>query len=563
MPRTLSRSFIDSLVALSATALGCWLFASTAVAARPVARLTVRLSRPFIAANGKSATIASALVTDASGKVVPGQVISLRSSDGRGWRMHRHGNAYIAKITSSTKAGAFVITAHDHSGGAPDAHATFVQYGRATHISVALSPPVIVSDDVSFTTAIATVTDALGDPVPTDSVGFAASDFGQTPGPTTNHHDGTYTAPIRSSATPGQATITATDRTAKISGWAILSQLPNASTTALTVPLSSVVTNQAVTLLAEVASSAGSASGTMSFTANGAAITGCIAEPIAPANSFALCQASFRGSTSPEQVVATFTPDSSSSVAGSTGVAALNVGPDGTSTSLSSSRSFVPVGENVTYTAVVTPAHHGSIQPSGAVQFQDNGRLIRPCASEPLQGISGLPAATCTVRYNQAGTHRIIGTYNGDGNFGGSPSNIVAVPVQVLGTIQATMQWSFTHTRSYTTVLTFNLNGAPVGATVRIRCHGGGCPFAARTITVRKFTCPGGRHNCVRHRTGPVNLARARDNHHLRPGAHLIVAITRSGWIGKRYLFVMRADKLPQVQIACLAPGVARPGTGC
>ncbi len=478
--------------------------------------------------------------------------------------MHRHGNVYIAKITSSKKAGAFVITAHDHSGRAPDAYATFIQYGRARYISVGLSPPVILSDDISFTTALATVTDAQGDPVPADTVSFTSSDSGQTPGPTTNHHDGTYTAQIRSSATPGQATITATDRTAKISGRAILTQLPNSSTTTLMVPQSPVVTNQAVTLLAEIASSAGSASGTMSFTANGTAIPGCIAEPIASANSFALCQTSFSVSASPEQLAAIFTPDSSSSVAGSTGVAALNVGPDGTFTSLSSSRSFVPVGESVTYRALVSPAHHGLIQPSGAVQFIDNGKLIRSCTSEPLQSLSGLLAATCTVRYNQAGTHRIVGTYNGDLNFSSSSSNIVPVPVQVLGTIEATMQWSFRLAGSYTTVLAFNLNGAPVGPTVRISCHGGGCPFAERAITVRKFSsCPRDRGKCARHRIRAVNLAPALENHRLRPGAHLIVAITRSGWIGKRYLFAMRADKGPHVQIACLAPGAARPGTGC
>jgi Invasin, domain 3/Bacterial Ig-like domain (group 3) len=563
LPKPPARRVLDMLLALSATALSCWVFASAAAAAGSPVRLTLRLSQTLIAANGKAKTTATASVTDATGKLVPGQAISLRSSDGRGWRMHRHGRRYVVKITSSRKAGAFVITAHDRSKGTPDAYATLIQYGRAKQVSVSLSPPVILSDNTSFTTATATVTDAHGNPVPGDAVSFTSSDPGQTPGPTTNHHDGTYTARIRSSARPGQSTITAMDRTAKTSGRAILSQQPNASTTTLMVPQSPVLTNQPVTLLAEIASSAGSASGTMSFSANGAAIPGCTAEPIAPADTFAVCQTSFSVSSSPEQLTAVFTPDSLSNVAGSVGAAALTVSRDGTSTALSSSRSFATVGESVSYTAVVSPTHHGPLQPSGAVQFKDNGRLIRSCVSQPLQTVSGSAAARCTVRYDRAGTHRITGTYDGDVNFNGSPSNVVPLPVQVLGTIEATMQWTFRLTHSYTTVLSLKLNGAPAGTSVGLSCQGGGCPFARRAITVHKLSSCPAKTKCRRHRIRTVNLAQALVNHRLRAGAHLVVAITRPGWIGKRYLFAIRANRWPHVQIACLAPGAARPGVGC
>ncbi len=566
LPKTLSRCLIDPLVTLFAAALGCWLFASTAVATGSAVRMTLRLSRPLVAANGSSKTIATASVIDARGKAVPGQMIFLRSSDGRGWRMHHHGNAYTANITSTKRAGAFLITAHDVSGAPPDAHATLTQYGPARHVSVALSPPVILGDDTSFTTVIAMVTDALGNPVPADTIGFTSSDPGQTSGPTTNHRNGVYTARIRSSVTPGLATITATDKTAKISGRAILSQVPNPSTTTLVVPQSPVVTNQSVTLVAEIASTAGIASGTINFAANGAPIPGCLAERIANANRSAVCQASFGVSSSslPEQLTAIFTPDSSSSVAGSTGASTLTVGPDETSTSLSSLRSSVTVGGSVTYTAAVSPAHSGPRQPSGTVQFKDNGETIRSCASQPLQSMRGLLAATCTMRYDKAGMQSITATYNRDSNFNGSSSNIVHMPVQVRGTIEATMQWSFRFAPSYTTVLSLELNGASAGATVRISCRGRGCPFAQWAITAGRFTsCARHRSRCRRRRIRTVDLAAALRNHRLRPGADLIVAVTRTGWIGKRYLFAIRAGRSPHVQIACLAPGAARPGVGC
>jgi Bacterial Ig-like domain (group 3)/Invasin, domain 3 len=556
---------IGALLTLPATALGWWVFALTAEAARPALRMTVRLLRPLIAANGVSKTTATVTVTDASGTGVPGQVISLRSSDGRHWRMHHHRSGiYTAMMTSSKQAGAFVITAHAFSRAAPDAHATLTQYGRATHVSLTLSPPVILGDNTSFTTATATVADALGDPVPADSVRFASSDASQTSGPTTNHRNGRYSTRIRASTTPGQATITAKDGTAGITGQATLSQVPNPSTTTLVGPQSPVVTNQAVTLVAAITFTTGSPSGTMTFAANGAPIPGCVAERVAAANSFALCQTSFSVSTSPEQLTSIFTPDSSSTVAGSMGVFALTVGPDATSTSVSSSPSSATVGANVTYTAVVSPGHHGPQQPSGAVQFEDSGKSIGSCASQPLQSVSGLLAASCTVRYGKAGMHSITGIYNGDSDFSGASSNVLHVPVQVRGTIAATMQWSFKFAPSYTTVLALELNGAPAGATVRVSCRGGGCPFAKRAIAAGKLkSCPRNRGKCRRRRNRAVDLTAGLHDHRLRAGAHLIVAITRTGWIGKRYMFVMRAGNGPRVQIACLAPGVPRPGVGC
>jgi Bacterial Ig-like domain (group 3)/Invasin, domain 3 len=563
--KTLPRFLIGALFALSATALGWWLSPLCAEAAGPAVRMTLRLSGPLIAANGVSTTTATATVTDAKGHGMARQVILLRSSDGRRWWMSHHGNGiYTAKITSSTRAGAFVITAHDLSGAPPDAHATLTQYGRATHVSVALSPAVILGDNASFTTATATVTDALGDPVPAENVRFTSTDPGQTFGPTTNHRNGVYTAQIRASGRPGQATITAKDQTEGISGRATLRQVPNPSTTTLVVPQSPVVTNQVVTLVAAITSAAGSPSGTITFAANGAAVPGCVAERIAAGRRFALCQSSFSVSTSPEQLTAIFTPDSLSTVAGSAGVFALTVGPDATSTSVSASRSSVTVGGSVTYTAVVSPTHPGPNPPSGVVQFEDRGEAIRSCANQPVQSVSGVLAATCSVRYGKAGVHTIIGIYDGDSEFTGSFSNVVQVPVQVRGTIAASMQWSFKFARSYTAVLALELSGAPAGATVRITCRGGGCPFAERALAVsRRKSCPRHHGKCRRRRNRTVDLAPGLRKHRLRPGAHLVVAITRPGWIGKRYLFVMRAGKGPGVQIACLAPGAARPGVGC
>ena len=51
--------------------------------------------------------------------------------------------------------------------------------------------------------------------------------------------------------------------------------------------------------------------------------------------------------------------------------------------------------------------------------------------------------------------------------------------------------------------------------------------------------------------------------HSLHPGAKITVSITRPEWIGKYYVFKIRAGRGPKVQIGCLAPGAQLPGGAC
>jgi len=178
--------------------------------------------------------------------------------------------------------------------------------------------------------------------------------------------------------------------------------------------------------------------------------------------------------------------------------------------------------------------------------------------------------ATCRRTYKSTGTHHIRAIYRGDANFAGSASSTRSVKASrlVLGTVTSIMQWTFFYTPSYTKVLALVVNGAPVGAVVLIQCHGGGCPFAKRSVTVSKRRpCKFSRkHACPPRSFRTVDLI-ARfphlRNQHLQIGARVMVKIIRSRWIGKYYAFVMRARHAPRVEISCLAPGVSRPGVGC
>jgi hypothetical protein len=126
-----------------------------------------------------------------------------------------------------------------------------------------------------------------------------------------------------------------------------------------------------------------------------------------------------------------------------------------------------------------------------------------------------------------------------------------------------TVQWTFHYTPAYTTVRYLAVDGAPVGASVVIDCHGRGCPFAehVNAVTETKPCGTKGKRRCQTSRT--IDLAPEFQNHRLRVGTRITVAITRPSWVGRYYQFTVRARRPPGVHVACLAPGEIRPDAPC
>ena len=530
----------------------------------PPATVTVALNPTSIIANGTSTTVATATVKDAGGLLLPTETVAFKSSDA-GDKVSATTNAgsgtYTATITSSTTVGTPTVTATDGtvSGTAPLTQTV----GPAATVTVALSPTVIVADGTSTATATATATDAQGHLLTGQSVSVKSTDLGQFFGQVSDNGNGTYSVQVRGSRTVGSPTITATD--GSVSGHAVLVQAAGPSITSLIASSSAVVTNESVTLLATVNPGAGSPSGAITFYDAGAPIGGCVAKPITAANPAATCQASFAASTSPERLTAVFVPDTFSTAPGSTGATALTVTPDSTSASLVVSTP-VDVGQSTTYTATVAPpaGRPGPVEPSGSVEFFDGGTPIASCLSQPL--VNG--GATCRLSYDSAATHSITARYGGDSNFTASaspPQTVIVVqpPAPVLGLITATMQWDFAYNPNYTRIILFFVNRVSAQATVVVKCHGRGCPFAKHTSTVAKPKKCGkkGKPKCPIG--GSVDLSRQFRNYRLRPGATITVMIRRPNWIGKYYKFTIRAGNRPGIQIACLAVGGTRPGVGC
>ena len=366
---------------------------------------------------------------------------------------------------------------------------------------------------------------------------------------------------------PGGITPASTKKTAVV----IASPIPVASqptTTNLLVTPVSPVANQSVTLIATVTAGTSSTAlwGNVTFENGGAPIGGCANLALAPSGLSATVACSTSFSASSAQLSAAFTPTTGSILKGSSGAAAtLTVGRDSSSTSLIASTS-VTVGNSTTYMAMVTPpaARPGPLEPTGSVEFLDDGQPVGSCASKSLSR----GKATCSVSYASTGTHEVSAQYSGDANFLGSSSpaaqvGATPIPTTVLGTITSTMQWQFYYTPRYTIVRALVVTGVSRGATVVVRCHGHGCPFASHTTVLPTGKKCAQKAGSMCFTGGSFNVTPAFAGRRLKVGARISVNIVRRNWVRKTYGFVVRSRRGPTIQIGCLAPDGSGSAVGC
>jgi hypothetical protein len=104
-----------------------------------------------------------------------------------------------------------------------------------------------------------------------------------------------------------------------------------------------------------------------------------------------------------------------------------------TATGLSADGSSIGVGQNVTFTARVSPVGAGGA-PGGSIQFVDGYPNYTTLASVPLNA----GAASLTLSFPTTGYHNVVAYYSGDSLFNSSASPMAAVRVQSPTTVNLT-----------------------------------------------------------------------------------------------------------------------------
>jgi hypothetical protein len=96
---------------------------------------------------------------------------------------------------------------------------------------------------------------------------------------------------------------------------------------------------------------------------------------------------------------------------------------------------------------------------------------------------------------------------------------------------------------SFTTVRALVVRNAPAGARITASCTGRGCPFkGTKRVTVRRDLAP-------------TSLLKFFRGAKLRAGAHLIVSITATSFVGRTYSYRIKIGDLPALSTTCRDPG--------
>lgn len=97
--------------------------------------------------------------------------------------------------------------------------------------------------------------------------------------------------------------------------------------------------------------------------------------------------------------------------------------------------------------------------------------------------------------------------------------------------------------RTYTRLRALVVRNAPAGSRIAVGCTGRGCPFK----TTKRVT--------VKRDLAPARLQRFFGSARLRVGAHVTVAVTASGVVGRTYTYRVQRSQLPANSIVCRDPG--------
>jgi len=188
------------------------------------------------------------------------------------------------------------------------------------------------------------------------------------------------------------------------------------TTTAVTSSVNPSVFGQTVSFTATVSTSpagAGTVTGTVQFSVDGNAL----GAPVAVSGGTAQISTSAL-TVGSHTITATYSGDSNFNGSGGTLAGGQTVNKANTTTAVTSSVNPSAFGQNVTFTATISPVAPGTGTVTGTVQFfVDGNALGSPVAVS--NGIAQFNTSTLT-----AGNHTVTATYSGDANFNGSTGTL-------------------------------------------------------------------------------------------------------------------------------------------
>ncbi|MGC2503405.1 MAG: Ig-like domain repeat protein [Silvibacterium sp.] len=178
--------------------------------------------------------------------------------------------------------------------------------------------------------------------------------------------------------------------------------------------------NQSVTFTAAVTPTTGltKLSGTVTFTDNGNAISGCSAV-VNPITGDSICTTTSL-TVGSHTIVATYANDANYSGSTNTLTQAVNAAPTSTTLISSAPGNISVVNQAVQFTATVAGTS-GTTKLSGKLNFTDNGNLIAGCsvAVNPTTGV-----AICSTSALTKGSHTIAASYVNDQEFSTSSTTL-------------------------------------------------------------------------------------------------------------------------------------------
>ncbi|MGA3213240.1 MAG: Ig-like domain-containing protein, partial [Terriglobales bacterium] len=194
--------------------------------------------------------------------------------------------------------------------------------------------------------------------------------------------------------------------------------------------------------------------GTVVFTSNGAAISGCTAVSLSSAQIATCSTAALAVGT--DAIVATYSGDSNYLGSTSNTVSQV-VNKAVTATALSSSLNPSNTGQAVTFTATV----NGGLSPTGTVSFTANGTSISGCSAIALSSSSN--QALCTKSTLPVGSDVIVATYSGDSNNAGSSGSLTQIVNSSTSTATTTTVTSSQNPSTAGQSVTFTATVLPAG----------------------------------------------------------------------------------------------------